>query len=195
MKRTLVVVITALMFMAGSAMAAVNFNTGVGYALYSDSRIEGMSTQFELSWQMDAIDIGYKIEEQSLTLSDAQAAVSNIQLKNRLSLMTIRKDIISDVGIDVKALLEFGPMVITPLAGTVAIAGSTLNQVVPVIGISGEVNYMNKGKVLDAGIVVRLGYRYVDINDSVDPAAFAPGGQNITDLHAVNAEVGLKVKF
>jgi len=195
MKKLILVTLAVVTFASAQLMAAVNFRVGPSYNLYTDSRYTGMSTQYEVSYKADAFEIGYKIEQENITVKDDQNSANNIRLSSRLNLLSLHKRIVSVSDVNVNVVLDFGPMEITPLEGTVAIAGSEFAQVVPVIVIAGEVEYMNDGKILDAGLFVRIGYRYCDINDSTPPNLFTAGIENYKSLNAVKFDVGLKVIF
>lgn len=190
------ILLAVLVVASGLAVvsAAVSFQIGPSYNLPSDSRISGMGSRVTIGFDVADIKAGYFIENQNLTVVDAQNSANSFALHNQLTGLSIDKEVASIVGAPVSIGLELGSLQIQGLAGTVA-APAAISQVVPVIGINGGISYESAGKGVTSSLYAIIGYQFADITDTAVPAGFVAGGANFKDLNGLKVKIGVGLKF
>jgi len=193
MKKLLVLLATVLI-VSGSVFAAVTFKIGPSYNLFSDSRISGLNTSFGFLYDLEKLNVGYKIEQGNLTITDDQNSANNFRLSTQINAIEISKNVAESAGLPVSVGLELGSVLTTGLAGTVG-APAAISQVSPLVGIYGGIAYESAGKQVTTSINASIGYRFIDIIDTAIPAGFTAGGANFKDLNSVIVNLGLAIKF
>lgn len=188
-------VIAILCSLTVLAQAAVTFKLGPSLNNYGDSRISGMGSDFTMMFDLDKLSVGYKIEQQNLTVADAQNSANTFLLSNQITALVFEKDV-ARIGAEfpVNVGLEIGSIQTTCLAGSVA-GPAGMNQVSPVLGIYGGVKYDTAGKSINTSMYLNLGYRFIDIRDIAVPVGFVAGGSNFKDLNALHIEIGAAIGF
>ncbi len=178
------------------SQATVTFMLGPSFNNFSDSRVSGIGSTFTMMFDMEKLDVGYKIEQQNLTISDAQSSSVNFMTSNQITALVAQKDIahISDeLPIDIG--LELGSMNITGLTGTIA-APAAISQVIPEVGINGGIKYDNSGKSINTALYLNIGYRFANIKNIPSAATgFTAGGASLKDLSALRIEIGAAIGF
>ena len=124
------------------SQAAVTFMVGPSLNTFSDTRVTGMGSSFTMMFPVDKLSVGYKIESQNLTVSDAKASANNFLLSNQITALVIEKEVarVNDE-LPVNVGLEFGSVLTTCLAGSVA-GPAGMSQVTPLLGINGGIKYI-----------------------------------------------------
>jgi len=175
--------------------AAVTFKVGPSLNTFTDSRITGLGSTFTMSFDLDKASAGYKMEQQNLTVTDAQNTANNFLLNAQISTLTMEKSVVHVTNeLPVKVGLEIGSMQLTGLAGTVA-APAALSQALPLLGVNGGIEYDSVGQSVSTSIFLNFGYRFIDLRDVAVPAGFTAGGINFKDLNALHIEVGVGIGF
>lgn len=194
MKKSIVLSILMVFLLAGLANAKMGLRTGMLFNSFSDSRLTGQNTGVEIEYDLDAITVSYKVEQGNLTFTNSLNSANTMQLKTKIDSLTFSKNVanVAD-GINIAAGLEIGTLTTTCLAGTVA-AVAGLNQVNPLVGVNGKINYESTAKNgVTAVCSFLLGYRIVKINELA--AVPYAGGEQLKDLNSLNFGINVGLKF
>jgi len=190
----IVLALAAVCSISGIAQAAVTFMVGPSINTFNDSRFTGMGNSFTMMFPVDKLNVGYRMEQQNCTVSDALASASNFVLSSQITEFVVEKEVArlaDDAPVSVG--LEFGSVLTTCLAGSVA-GPAGMNQVNPMLGINGGVKYVS-GKAITTSLFLNIGYRFVDIRDIAVPVGFVAGGANFKDLNAMHIDLGVGIGF
>lgn len=177
------------------SQATVSFMVGPSINTFSDTRITGMGNSFTMMFPVDKLNVGYRVEQQNLTVTDAKASANNFILSNQVTEFVVEKEVarLSEEA-PVNVGLEFGSVLTTCLPGTVA-GPAGINQVNPILGVNGGVKYVS-GKAITTTLFLNLGYRFIPINNITAVAAgFTAGGENFKSLNAIHLEIGVGIGF
>lgn len=192
--RKVLLALVALVSAGAVVSAAVSFQIGPTYNLPSDSRITGMGNRVTIGFDVGDINAGYFVEQQNLTVTDAQDSTHSFILQNQLIGLSLDKDVAAVGPVPIAVGLDLGTLQIQGLAGTVA-APAGISQAIPVIGINGGVRYEGTGKGVSTSLYATIGYQFADITDTAIPAGFVAGGANFKDLNGLKVKVGISLKF
>jgi hypothetical protein len=190
----IVLALAVVCSLSGISQAAVTFMVGPSINTFSDTRFTGMGNAFTMMFPVDKLNVGYKMEQQNVTVTDSQASASNFVLSSQITEFVIEKEVarISEEA-PVSVGLEFGSVLTTCLAGSVA-GPAGMSQVNPILGINGGLKYVS-GKAITTSMFVNVGYRFVDLRDTAIPAGFVAGGENFKSLNAMHIDLGIGIGF
>jgi hypothetical protein len=175
-------ILLTVVLVAGTAFgAAVKFNTGMNYNLFSDSRITGMSQAMGFSYAVGDYEAGWTWENAVPTATDSTA--TSFPIAESISAMHIARVLSPSLS----AGLEFGQ------ATTISLTSAAFNQVVPLLGLFGTVSYESKGKDVTTCIAANVGFRIVDIADCAPAAGWT--GPVVQNLNAINVGLTITIGF
>ena len=185
-----------ILLLAGviAANAAITFKIGPTFNFFDNRQLSGIDNTVGIAFDFGKEDqIGIRIEQQNLVVTNADGSRQNNRMSNQLYLFTwdrqvanITKELPVTIG------LELGSIQTESLPGTVA-ARPTLDQVSPVFGLNGGLKYEIAGKVITTAILFNLGYRFIELND-----VFLPVGtslQPVKDLNGLRLDLGVAATF
>ena len=194
MKRLVMLVAVVMALAVATASAAVTFKLGPTFNMFGNKMLSGIGNQVGIAFDLDkTAQIGIRMEQQNLVVTDPDASINNNRLSNQLTLLTFDKDVANITKeLPVTVGFELGQVCMESLAGTTA-AVPALNQVAPVVGINGGLKYEIAGKVVTTALLLNIGYRLIDINDCAIPVIGAT--QSLKDLSGLRVDIGLAVTF
>lgn len=197
------IVVCMFMFLVSAAHAAIRMNVGPSFNMFSDSRIQGMSTFCEIGYEFNSMFAGYKIEQSSLKYTDANGSESTFGISSQANLLTLTKSMSVVNDVPVYCGVELGSVVLSALTGTGNYFGgvgvpATINQSQPVAGIFGGVSMQGDNKGFNPFLNLSMGYRFVSINgiSSIGwPGSLSVGEKTLSNLNAFKIEISVGASF
>ena len=194
MKRVAFLAAVVMALAVATASAAMTFKLGPVFNMFGSNELSGYGTQVGIGFDLANIgQVGIRMEQQNLVVTDPDASTNNNRLSNQLTLLTFDKDVANITKeMPVTVGIELGGINMESAAGTTAVVRA-LEQTVPVVGLNGGIKYEISGRAVTTALLLNVGYRIIGINDVTAPVIGAT--QHLKDLNGLRIDIGLAVTF
>ena len=194
--------IFTVLLLAGvvAADAAMTFKVGPTFNQFDNRQITGMDNSFGIAFDYGSNNqIGFRVEQQNLTITAADNSFINSRMFNQLLLLTFDREAANITkAMPVTVGFELGSIQMQSLPGTWPLPQPALDQIVPVFGVNGGIKYEIAGKAITTAFLLNVGYRFIAINDVETPVTgvLPPGpDQPIKNLNGLRLDIGIAAKF